>query len=92
MTTNNEEMRIIEIEKPEQMGMIQTINLQADVSQDLQYIDYNYQAKRYALGVTDSFQGRKDATATSGRAKEFAAAQTAGRVESKKVMKIPLKI
>ena len=87
MTTNNEEMRIIEIEKPEQMGMIQTINLQADVTQDLQYIEYNYQASRYALGVTDSFQGRKDATATSGRAKEFAAAQTAGRLESKKVMK-----
>ena len=87
ITTNNEEMRIVEIEKPEQMNMLQTINLQADVSQDLQYIDYNYQASRYALGVTDSFQGRKDATATSGRAKEFAAAQTAGRLESKKVMK-----
>ena len=87
MTTNNEEMRIIEIEKPEQMGMIQTINLQADVTQDLQYIDYNYQASRYALGVTDSFQGRKDTTATSGKAKEFAASQTAGRLESKKVMK-----
>ena len=87
MTTNNEEMRIIEIEKPEQMGMIQTINLQADVTQDLQYIEYNYQASRYALGVTDSFQGRKDTTATSGKAKEFAASQTAGRLESKKVMK-----
>lgn len=87
ITTNNEEMRIVEIEKPEQMAMLQTINLQADVSQDLQYIDYNYQASRFALGVTDSFQGRKDATATSGRAKEFAAAQTAGRLESKKVMK-----
>lgn len=87
MTTNNEEMRIIEIEKPEQMGMIQTINLQADVTQDLQYIDYNYQASRYALGVTDSFQGRRDTTATSGKAKEFAASQTAGRLESKKVMK-----
>ena len=87
ITTNNEEMRIVEIEKPEQMSMLQTINLQADVTQDLQYIDYNYQASRYALGVTDSFQGRKDATATSGRAKEFAAAQTAGRLESKKVMK-----
>ena len=87
MTTNNEEMRIIEIEKPEQMGMIQTINLQADVTQDLQYIEYNYQASRYALGVTDSFQGRRDTTATSGKAKEFAASQTAGRLESKKVMK-----
>ena len=69
------------------MGMIQTINLQADVTQDLQYIEYNYQASRYALGVTDSFQGRKDTTATSGKAKEFAASQTAGRLESKKVMK-----
>ena len=83
----NEEMLVCEVEKPEQINMITTKNMQADTSLDMEYIEYNYQSSRQALGITDSFQGRKDATATSGKAKEFAAAQTAGRLESKKVMK-----
>ena len=87
VSRKNEEMLVIEIESPEQKGMIDTINLQADVVPDMNYIEYNYQSSRFALGITDSFQGRKDPTATSGKAKEFAAAQSAGRLESKKVMK-----
>ena len=83
----NEEMLVCEIEKPEQANMITTKNMQADTSLDMEYIEYNYQSSRQALGITDSFQGRKDPTATSGKAKEFAAAQTAGRLESKKIMK-----
>ena len=87
ISRKNEEMLAVEIEKPEQKEMIQTLNLQADVSKDMEYILYNYEASRQQLGITDSFQGRKDATATSGKAKEFSAAQAAGRLESKKVMK-----
>ena len=47
----------------------------------------NTQESRQILGITDSFQGRKDPTATSGKAKEFSAAQAAGRLESKRIMK-----
>ena len=39
------------------------------------------------IGITDSFQGRQDRTATSGGSYEFSAAQAAGRLESKRVMK-----
>jgi hypothetical protein len=46
-----------------------------------------YDAAKSASGVTDSFQGKKDTTATSGKAKQYAAAQTAGRIESLRVMK-----
>lgn len=46
-----------------------------------------YEEARRILGITDSFQGRKDTTATSGAAKEFSAAQSAGRLESKRIMK-----
>lgn len=46
-----------------------------------------YEEARQAIGITDSFQGRRDETATSGKAKEFAAQQSAGRLESKRVMK-----
>ena len=46
-----------------------------------------YQESRNVLGITDSFQGRQDSTATSGKAKQFSAQQSAGRMESKRVMK-----
>ena len=46
-----------------------------------------YQESRNILGITDSYQGRQDSTATSGKAKQFAAQQSAGRMESKRVMK-----
>ena len=42
---------------------------------------------KQAVGVTDSYLGRIDRTATSGKAKEFSAAQAAGRMESKRIMK-----
>lgn len=48
---------------------------------------YIYEQARQAIGITDSYQGRQDPTATSGKAKEFAAQQSAGRLESKRVMK-----
>jgi hypothetical protein len=84
---NNEEMQIVELEDPSQIAMIDVKTVQGDVTQDMNYIEYNYQSARQQLGITDSFQGRKDPTATSGKAKEFAAAQTAGRLESKRIMK-----
>ncbi|MCD8087804.1 MAG: hypothetical protein LUE22_04345 [Oscillospiraceae bacterium] len=62
-------------------------DLKCDVEQPLAYMDYVYQEARDLVGITDSYQGRKDTTATSGVAKEFAANQTAGRLQSKRVMK-----
>ena len=47
-----------------------------------------YQYGRATLGITESYQGKRDTTATSGKAKQMAAAQSAGRLESKQRMKI----
>lgn len=68
-------------------NMIRVINMTPDVTAIDNKIEQTYQEARQLIGITDSFQGRKDTTATSGRAKEFAASQTAGRLESKRVMK-----
>ena len=46
-----------------------------------------YDSAKASSGVTDSYQGKYDASATSGKAKEFAAMQTAGRIESLRIMK-----
>ena len=42
---------------------------------------------RDSLGITDSYQGKRDTTAESGKAKQVSAAQAAGRMESKRRMK-----
>lgn len=84
---NDEELKILEIENPQQFSMIDIKNLQPDISKDTNMLEMTYTIARQTIGITDSFQGRQDTTATSGKAKEIAAAQAAGRLASKKKMK-----
>lgn len=82
-----EDMKIIRPGTAADAGLIGVYDLQGNISQDLTYLAQVYEEARQVIGITDSFQGRRDTTATSGKAKEFAAAQSAGRLESKRVMK-----
>lgn len=68
-------------------AMIGTYDFTGNIEPDLAYLAEVYEEARQMLGITDSFQGRSDSTAQSGKAKQFAAAQSAGRLESKRVMK-----
>lgn len=68
-------------------AMIGLYDFKGDLEYELLYLANVYEEARQILGITDSFQGRRDSTATSGKAKEFSAAQAAGRLESKRVMK-----
>lgn len=79
--------KVVYIENAADKSMIDSIDLEGNVQQDVQYLAQIYEEARQIIGITDSFQGRKDTTATSGKAKEFAAAQSAGRLESKRIMK-----
>lgn len=81
------QMKEIRLTNAADKQMIDVYDMQGNVSQDIAYLAQVYEEARQVIGVTDSFQGRKDPTATSGKAKEFAAAQSAGRMESKRVMK-----
>lgn len=58
-----------------------------DLSNEMAYLNQVYQESRNILGITDSYQGRADTTATSGKAKQFSAQQSAGRMESRRVQK-----
>ena len=75
------------IGNPADAGLIGVYQFSGDLSQEMQYLTGVYEEARQALGITDSFQGRNDPTAQSGVAKQFAASQSAGRLESKRVMK-----
>ena len=79
--------KIIRLGNPADLAMIGVYDVEGDVEQDMAYLAQVYEEARQVIGITDSFQGRKDTTATSGTAKEFSAAQAAGRLESKRVMK-----
>lgn len=75
------------IGKPSDKQLIDVYDFSGNLQYELTYLSQVYEEARQIIGITDSFQGRRDATATSGKAKEFSAAQAAGRLESKRVMK-----
>lgn len=83
----DESFKIIDVRTTEEAAMVQARQIQADTSQDILSSNLLYDTAKQASGITDSFQGQRDTTATSGKAKEFAAMQTAGRIESLRVMK-----
>lgn len=83
----DEGIKQIDVNTVEEASMITTKQIAADTSQDITAAALLYESARASSGVTESFQGSRDTTAVSGKAKEFAAAQSAGRIESLRVMK-----
>lgn len=73
--------------KPSDAEMIGVYDFKGDLEYEFYMRGQIVQQARDILGITQSFQGREDQTAQSGIAKQFAAAQTAGRLESKRVCK-----
>ncbi len=72
---------------PQDKSCIDVYQFSGNLQYELAYLAQVYEEPRQLLGITDSFQGRRDPTATSGVAKQYAAAQAAGRFDSKRVMK-----
>lgn len=85
--TSDRELKILRVKSPADKAMIDVYNVQPDISKDRAVLEENYQWAKSTLGITDSFQGKHDTTATSGVAKKFSVGQAAGRLESKRVMK-----
>ena len=84
---SDEELKIVRIKDPAQKAMIDVNTIQPNIATDLEILNFNYQIGRQTLGITDSYQGREDKTATSGKAKQIAVEQSAGRLKSKQTMK-----
>lgn len=77
----------VDVRSYEESQMVQTKQIAADTSQDILAANLMYESAKATSGVTESYQGKYDASATSGKAKEFSAMQTAGRIESLRIMK-----
>ena len=87
LRTDSEDSERWYIGKPTDKQLIDVYDFSGNLQYEMAYLAQVYEEARQIIGITDSFQGRADTTATSGKAKEFSAAQAAGRLESKRVMK-----
>ena len=85
--TDNKIGKVVRLRDISYKQYIGQYDLTGNITPDLNYLSQSYEEMRQAIGITDAFQGRKDATATSAVAKEFSAKQSAGRLESKREMK-----
>lgn len=85
MGTDDQE--IVRLSNIEDRNYIGVYDFTGEIGPDMAYLAQVYEEARQVLGITDSWQGRQDSTAQSGKAKQYAAAQSAGRLESKRVMK-----
>ena len=84
---DTEHGKVIRFSNPADVQGLGVHDMEGNVQQDMAYLAQVYEEARQLIGITNSFQGRVDTTATSGKAKQFAAAQSAGRLESKRVLR-----
>lgn len=84
---SNGQYMIIRLKNAADKQLIGVVNTEVPVQQDMAWEATIYEHAKQQLGITDSFQGRKDSTATSGVAKEFSASQAASRMESRRICK-----
>lgn len=87
MPTSSDDGSVWVLENAAEKQLIDVYQFSGNLEYEMAYLAQVYEEARRVLGITDSYQGRNDSTATSGKAKEFSAAQAAGRMESKRVMK-----
>lgn len=87
ITIDPEDNEVWRLDGMDAKNYLGVYNFSGDLSNEMAYLGQVYQESRNILGITDSYQGRQDTTATSGKAKQFAAQQSAGRMASRRVMK-----
>lgn len=81
-------LKVVRVHDVRQKNLIDVHPIQANSQQDDIMNSRMYEFARQTVGITDSFQGKRDTTAESGKAKEISAMQTAGRLESKYINKL----
>lgn len=85
--TTDREFKVVRVKNSNEKALIGVINVQPDVSKEMNALELNYQWAKSTLGITDAYQGKYDSSATSGTAKQFSANQAAGRLQSKREQK-----
>ena len=80
-------LNIVRPDNPASADMVRLQDLQLNIAQYLTMKSAVYEEAKNLIGITDSYLGRYDSSAKSGVAKQTSAAQAAGRLASKRMMK-----
>lgn len=70
-----------------ELALLETIDLTADIAKDMEFVQEMYRMAQSMLGITNSYQGKEDPTAQSGKAKQIQVQQASGRMQSKQFNK-----
>ena len=84
---NNAVLKIVNLSDPSLAAGSKYVDINPQIGGDIQYATMTYESGRATIGITNSWQGKQDTTATSGKAKEISSMATAGRLEAPRVMK-----
>jgi len=87
LKVDNSELKILYYDTPADANGIIVKTLQPQMGNEGYLMDSAYTTARQTLGITNTYQGREDASAISSKAKSIQIQQTAGRLESKREMK-----
>ena len=87
VTMNNSVFGQVIKVKPGEQHQYGVLDTQPNIANDIAEAERLYEHAKRTLGISDSFQGHRDPSALSGIAKQTAAAQSAGRLESKRALK-----
>lgn len=82
----NETYKIIRMDAAQAQAFT-TKEISAPIERDLNYLEQQRQVIQYMLGITNSYQGQEDTTATTGVAKQIQVQQASGRMRSKEFNK-----
>lgn len=87
LKVDNSELKLLYYDTPAEANGIIVKTLQPQMGNEGYLMDSAYTTARQTLGITNTYQGREDASAISSKAKSIQIQQTAGRLESKREMK-----
>lgn len=85
--TTDRELKVVRVKTAAEKALIDVLTVQPNIANDLTLRNTYYDDMKSTLGISDSYQGKQDTTATSGTAKQISVNQAAGRLESKRIMK-----
>lgn len=87
ITNDSDELSIIDIEDPAEGSAIQVKQVVADISEEMAMVQMLYDNAKSTAGVTDTDQGKQDATARSGKAKQIQMAASNQRKQAPNTMR-----
>lgn len=81
LADNDDTIKVMDVKTVDEASMIHAFDVNPNINSDIVLYQMSYQNMKNISGVQDSYTGKADNTAESGKAKQVATLQTLGRLE-----------